>query len=205
MQDVAKVPKVVLYVCGIVGAGFVMQVVFWIKGIDGGLVVWPFIFAVCLLLVINDNAAQNGVGVPPFQAYGLFFGVLVGLFLFVFLISKVINPWLMILMVIGVSIYLIQDWKKRKILQREFERRRVAGVCVRCCEPVTNGPEDVCENCGRAVNPERMELLQLARGVQNMARSNEARQTIGGTGPDKHKIKLGKLQQQTRANKYKKK
>lgn len=205
MQDVAKLPKVILYIFGIVGAGVLTQIVFWITGIGGGLLIWPFLFAVCVLLAINDAAAQNAVGVPPFQAYGLFFGTLIGLFVLVFLISKTINPYLILLLVIGVAIYLIRDWQKRKVLQREFDRRRLAGVCVRCCEPVTNGPEDICMNCGRPVNPERMNLLRLGRAVQNMARAEVARQNIGGTGPDKHKIKLQSLQQQTRAYKYKKK
>lgn len=204
-NEVAKVPKVVLYIFGIVGAGMVTQIILWITGTDGGLVVWPFIFAVCVMLAINDAAAQNAVGVPPFQAYGLFFGVLFGLFGFVFIVSKTINPYLIFLLVIGSAVYLVKDWKHQKMLQREFERRRLAGVCVRCCEPVTSGPEDVCFNCGRPVNPERMTLLRLARAVQNMARSDVARHTIAGTGPDKYKTKLNKLQEQNKAYKWKRK
>lgn len=205
MEDVAKVPKVVLYICGIVAAGMVTQIVFWIMGIAGGLVIWPFLFAFCVLLVINDSASQNAVGVPPLQAYGFFFGTLVGLFTVVFLISKAINPYLIILLVVGAAIYVANDWKKQKLRNRALAARRMAGRCVKCNEPVTSGPEDICEHCGTPVHAERMSLLQIGRAVQNMKRGDVARQNIGGTAPDKHKAKLGKLQEQTRAYKYKKK
>lgn len=205
MEDEHPIPAAVLYICGIVGVGIAIQIVMWILGIPGGLAIWPFLFAFCVLYVINDAAAQSGAGVPPLQAYGFFFGTLLFLFLFVFLVSKALNPWLIVAMIVGAGIYLGNDWKKRKIREREFQRRRLAGVCTRCCEPVTNGAEDICMNCGLPVNVERMNLLRLGRAVQNMARSDVARQNISGKGPDKHAAKLAGIQQQTRAYKYKKK
>ncbi|HVT89551.1 MAG TPA: hypothetical protein VHD56_11910 [Tepidisphaeraceae bacterium] len=204
MEDLAKIPAIFLYVCGIVGAGVVVQILMWIFGIGGGLVIWPFIFAVCVLLIINDASSSNAVGVPPLQAYAFFFGTLIAIFGFVFLVSKTINPWIIIAGVVGIGIYLANDWKKRKLRELEIARRRAAGLCVRCAEPVGSELDDVCHNCGLPVNAERLNLLRLGRAIANKGGSQRAREAISGKSPDKGKAKLANLQQQTRAYKYKK-
>src|ERR1700733_6736106 len=80
-EEKLRLPIVWWIIIAMVIAGFLVNIF-----LRGGLVVWPFIFAGAVLLVINDAAEKNGVGVPPLQAYALFFGTLVVLFLFVMLV-----------------------------------------------------------------------------------------------------------------------
>jgi hypothetical protein len=177
----------------------------WIFHIGGGLVIWPFLFSTCVLVIINDAAMQDAAGMPPIQTYAMFFSTLIGSLVLVFLISKTINPWIIIIGVIGMAGYLANDWKKRKIRELAIASRRAAGLCLRCAQPVTNGAEDICLNCGLPVNSERMNLLRLGRAIANKGGSQRARESISGKGPDKGKAKLQKMQELTRAYKYKRK
>jgi hypothetical protein len=202
MEERIKLPVVWFVVLGLVGAGIVLHIVLAFV-IGGGLLIWPFVFAVCVLLLINQAAEENGAGVPPFQAYAMFVGTLVGLFLFVMLVSKTINPWLLIVLVIGAGVYVVRDWGMRKKRQIEIDRRRAAGLCLRCCQPVTNGAEDVCENCGLPVNQERMDLFRLGRAMSMKDRAGDKmRQSLTGSGPKRADIKFQNLQQ-ARAAHYK--
>jgi hypothetical protein len=201
VEERVKLPTVWIIVLCLVGAGFIAHIVLAYLGF-GGLVLWPFIAAVCVLLIINA-AAENAVGVPPFQAYALFGGTFVAFFLFVMLVSKVVNPWLVILLVIGSAIYLARDWKERKVKDRELERRRLAGLCVKCCEKVETGIEDVCRNCGTPVNPERLDLFRLGRAIslRSQRASGSAREVLGGTKLGKGELHMQKLM--SRPAKYK--
>jgi hypothetical protein len=201
LEERVHLPIVWLIVLGLVGVGIVAHILLAIYS-SGGLIVWPFIFAVAVLLIVNDAASQNAAGVPPFQAYALFFGTLLGFFLFVFLVSQTINPWVIVILVIGVSVYLGYDWNKRRAHERELARRRLAGLCIRCLQPVKSGIEDECQNCGMPVNPERLNLFRLGKAISNKAQSTRARQTLTGGGPTKADVKLKNLQQ-TRAYRYK--
>src|SRR5450432_1671751 len=104
-KEKARLPLVWWIIIGMVIVGFFVNIF-----MRGGLVVWPFIFAVAVLLIVNDASDKNAVGVPPFQAYALFFGVLLGFFLFVMLVST-INPWLLMLLVVAAGVYVARDWK----------------------------------------------------------------------------------------------
>lgn len=187
MEEKIRLPKVWFAVLGIVGAGIVLHILLAIFS-SGGMMIWPFLFAACVLLLVNDASAQNGVGVPPFQAYAFFFGTLFGVSGFVWLVSKTINPWIIVIAIIGICIYLANDWKKRKIIEREIQRRRLAGVCIRCREPVTNGLEDICLNCGLLVHAERLNLFRLGKAIANKNMADKARQTLTGASPTKTQI-----------------
>src|SRR5262245_7962878 len=113
MQDRVKLPISWLVIMGLVAAGFVANLTINIFA-SGGMSVWPVIIAVIVLLVINQASDENAVGVPPLQAYSLFFGVMLGVFAFVFLISKTINPWVIVALTIEVAVYLAYDWTQRK-------------------------------------------------------------------------------------------
>jgi hypothetical protein len=203
VDEKIKLPVVWIIVLSLVGVGVVIHIILWYF-LGSGLVIWPFVFSICVLLIINDAAEQTGGGMPALQAYGAFFGTLIGLFLFIMLVSKTINPWILILAVIGSAFYLVRDWKQRKQKQLEINRRREAGLCVRCCEPVTDGLEDFCLNCGMPVFPERLDLFRLGRAIAMRAESRpgSARQVLTGTKPNRSDAKLQNLQNQQRAAKY---
>jgi Ca2+/Na+ antiporter len=197
-EEKTHLPIVWWIIIGMAIVGFFVNIF-----LRGGLVVWPFIFAVAVLLVINDASEKNAVGVPPFQAYALFFGTLIAFFLFVMLVST-INAWLVILLVIAASVYVIRDWKIRREKRNALDKLRLAGLCVVCKTPVGSGVNDACPNCGTLVNPERLNLFHMGRAISMRAQSNNARQVLSGNKPGRTQVKAQKLQQQ-RGYRYKKK
>jgi Flp pilus assembly protein TadB len=197
-EEKPHLPIVWWIIIGMVIVGFFINIF-----MRGGLVVWPFIFAVAVLLIINDASEKNAVGVPPFQAYALFFGTLIIFFLFVALVSK-INAWLVILLVIAAAVYVARDWKIRRQKRNAIDKLRLAGLCVVCKTPVGSGVNDVCPNCGTLVNPERLNLFHLGRAISMRAQASNARQALTGSKPGRSDVKAQKLQQQ-RGYRYKKK
>jgi len=137
-----------------------------------------------VLLVVNDASDRNGVGIPPLQAYGLFFGIIVVFFLFIALVST-INPWVVIGLVIAGAIFIALDWVKRKSKDREYAKRRAAGVCVRCCTPVGKALDEECSNCGMPVHMERITLARLAKAIGMKGGTINPRQTLLGKKPGK--------------------
>jgi Ca2+/Na+ antiporter len=192
------IPGVWLIVIGLVIAGTIINF-----SIHNSMVVWPFVFAVAALLIINDASDRTGAGVPPIQAYALFFGTLIVFFIFVALVSR-INAWLFLVLLAGASVYVVRDWKRRREKKIEIDRLRVAGLCIRCGMPVRNDVDAQCENCGQLVNPERLNLFHIGKAISLRANSNNARQVLTGQKPARSDIKLQKMQQQ-RAYRYKKK
>jgi Ca2+/Na+ antiporter len=197
-EEKPHLPLVWWIIIAMVIVGFFVNVF-----LRGGLVVWPFIFAVAVLLVINDASEKNAVGVPPFQAYALFFGTLLVFFLFVMFVSK-INPWLLMLLIAAAAVYVARDWKIRREKRNAADKLRLAGLCVTCKTPVRDGVSDACPNCGTLVNPERLNLFHLGRTISMRAQANNARQVLSGTKPGRVDVKLQKLQEQ-RGYRYKKK
>jgi hypothetical protein len=192
------IPPVIIVVLVMVALGIIIPIL-----IPGMMVLWPFVFATSVMLLVNDASDRSGAGVPPFQAYGLFFGTFIVFFVFVALVST-INLWLLgILLIVG-AYYVVRDWKRRKQREAEVIRRRMAGVCVRCLEPVSNEVDAICGNCMLPVHSERLNLLRLGRAIANNARSQHSRQVLSGKTPNKAQAKLNSLQQQ-RAYRYKKK
>ena len=59
MDEKLRLPKVWLVVLGLVGAGIVLHIILAVCGLSG-LLIWPFIFAVCVLLIISDAAESTG-------------------------------------------------------------------------------------------------------------------------------------------------
>src|SRR4051794_3747250 len=88
MDEKLRLPKVWLVVLGLVGAGVVVHVLLWTwtKSFSQGAIIWPFIWAVCVLLIVSDAAESTGGGIAPTAAYLSFFGTLLGVFLFVVLV-----------------------------------------------------------------------------------------------------------------------
>lgn len=201
MEERVKLPMIWFIIMGLVVVGFIANLTINIFA-SGGLSVWPFIAAVSLLLVINQASDENAVGVPPLQAYGLFAGVLVGFFIFVALVSR-INPWVVVALTLGAGAWLVYDWKLRLDKQRELQRRRLAGLCVRCLTPVKDGLDEFCPNCDLPVNPERLNLFRLGKAIANKAQSGKTRAVLTGQKPGQVHKKLQNLQQ-ARAYKYKK-
>lgn len=202
-DDRARLPIVWFIVIGLVVAGFIANLTVNLFA-SGGLIVWPFVFAISVLLILNDASSRHGVGVPPFQAYLLFFGILIAFFLFVALVST-INAWLVVALTIGVGFYLAWDWARRKRWQLEIDRRRLAGLCVKCLTPVRSGLDERCPECGLLVNPERLSLFQLGKAISLRAQTSRARQTLTGKGhkPTKGELKIKRMQE-SRAYSYKK-
>jgi hypothetical protein len=61
-DEKAAVPIVWFVVVGLVAVGALVNIF-----LPGGIVVWPFVFALSLLLIVNDVSDRHGVGVPPFS------------------------------------------------------------------------------------------------------------------------------------------
>jgi hypothetical protein len=203
MEEKIFLPKVWITVLILVGAGILLHLMLWIWSI-GGLLIWPFIFAVCVLLIISDAAESSGGGVKPTAAYTAFFATLVAMFGFVILVSKTINWWVLLIAIGVMCYYLAKDWKQRREREREIERRRAAHLCLRCMHPVTDGIEDICENCGLPVNPERMNLFRLGKAIQNKNQKDLTRKVLMDAKPTKADAKF-QAKQMARAASYRKK
>ncbi len=184
-----RLPFVWYIVFGLVLIGLVVNIF-----LAGGMIVWPFVFAVSLLLLSNDASDRHGVGVPPLQAYALFGGTLAALFLFVALVST-INLWLLGVLLLAGTAYVARDWAQRRSKQRALNLRRLAGLCVRCGTPVKNGLDERCSACGTPVNPERLSLFQLGRAITMKAQPSKARQVLTGRTPTRSDLKMQKLQE----------
>lgn len=176
VQELHQVPIVWIIVGVLIALGFIANFTINLFA-SGGLSVWPFIFAASTLLVINDASDQNGVGVPPLHAYGLLLGVLLVFFVVVALISH-INPWVLMVLTLGLAVYVGRDWRDRKRKEREVIRRRLAGVCIRCLEPVKNDIDASCPRCDFPVHPERLTMMRLARAIAQAGSGARVRQTL---------------------------
>lgn len=176
VEEQHQLPIVWLIVGGLVLAGFISNFTINLFA-SGGLSVWPFVFAISTLLILNDLSDQNGVGVPPLQAYGLFLGVLVFLFGFVALISHV-NPWVLMALVLLLGVFVARDWRDRKRKELEMAKRRLAGVCVRCLTPVKNDLDAECPECNFPVHPERLTLMRLGRAIAQAGSGGKMRETL---------------------------
>lgn len=203
MEEKLLLPRIWLVVFGLVGAGILLHLILWIAGISG-LLIWPFIWAVCVLLIVSDAAESHGAGVAPVVAYACYFATLLGFFIFVLLVSKTINPYLLGVLMIAAGVHIAKDWKRRKAREQEIARRRAAQLCLRCCQPVSNGIEDVCEGCGLPVNPERMNLFRLGKAIAQQSLQGHVRQTLTGTKPTRADMKF-QAKQQAKAASYRKK
>jgi hypothetical protein len=203
MRDEHDLPMVWLIIIGLVIFGFIATFTINLFA-SGGLVIWPFIFAVSVLLLLNEASDANGVGVPPLQAYGLFGGIIVVFFLFVALVSR-INPWVVILFTLAAAAFAMNDWRQRQIKQREMEKRRLAGVCVRCLTPVGKEIDEECSNCGYPVNSERVSLMRLGRAIAQRSDSTKMRAVLGGQKQQQAPKKASGVRPITKAYSYGKK
>jgi hypothetical protein len=203
VDEHAAVPKVWLVVLGLVAAGAFFHIFMWFFN-AGGMVIWPFVFAVSVLLVVNDASERNAAGFPPFQIYALFVATLVVMFVFVWMVST-INLWLLAVLMIGVIVHLFRDWQEKKERELEIKRRRLAGVCVRCKTKVSDGLEDVCPNCLTPVHQERLDLFRLAKAINMMKiqRPDSTRAVLSGSKPSRSDVKMHNLL--NKPAKYKKK
>jgi hypothetical protein len=185
----AAIPVTWLVIVGLVIVGALVNIF-----LPGGVVVWPFVFAVSLLLIVNSASERHGVGVPPFQAYALCFGVLLVFFVFIALVSR-INAWLVVVLTILAGGYLLQDRSVRRHRARVLDVRRAAGLCVRCATPVGRGRDDVCPRCGTPAHPDRVNLFHLGNAIRQNARftASGARQVLSGTKPSRSDVKANTL------------
>ncbi len=140
-----------------------------------GWTVWPFVGAFGLLTYINEAAARNGQGIPPFQVYAFFFGAVGVWVLMVFLLST-INPVIVILGIIAVGYRAAQAFIRQRERDRLIAARRAEGRCVHCGESFDPNVL-LCESCGEEPNPDEAMLKRIAqiyRTPQEMARTRAA-------------------------------
>ena len=189
-DEKAAVPIMWLVVVGLVVVGALINIF-----LPGGVVVWPFVFALSLLLIVNDVSDRHGVGIPPFQAYALCFGVLLVFFVFVALVSR-INAWLVVVLTILAGGYLLQDRSVRRHKARVVDVRRAAGLCVQCATPVGRGRDDFCPRCGMPAHPDRVNLFHLGNAIRQNAQFSGARQVLTGRKPSRSDLKAQNLLRQ---------
>jgi hypothetical protein len=148
-------------------AGVVINIV-----VAHGWTVWPFVGAFGVLTYINEAADRNGQGIPPFQVYAFFFGVVAPWILMVFLLSS-INPIIVILGVIAVGYRAAQAFIRQRERDRLIAARRADGRCIHCGE-MFDPNAILCESCGEEPNPDEALLKRVAqiyRSPEEMART----------------------------------
>lgn len=189
VQEHHDLPIVWLIIAGLVVAGFIANLTIDIFA-SGGLTIWPFIFTISALLIINDFSDKHGAGVPPLHAYGLAMGVLVFFMAFVYLISHV-NPWVLMTLVAVLAVFVGRDVQQRKLRDLEIARRRMNHLCIKCLEPVTGEIDALCPNCLFPVHPERLTLMQLGRAISSRGRGKRVREMLAKNPQQRQAPKRG--------------
>jgi hypothetical protein len=137
-----------------------------------GWTVWPFVGAFGVLTYINEAANRNGQGIPPFQVYGFFFGV-VAIWILMVLVLSTLNPVIVVLGVIAVGYRAAQAFIRQRERDRLIASRQADGRCIHCGE-VFNPNSMLCDSCGEEPNPDEALLnrvAQIYRSPEEMART----------------------------------
>jgi hypothetical protein len=156
-----------IIVVAMIVAGAVINIV-----VPHGWTVWPFVGAFGVLTYINEAADRNGQGIPPFQVYAFFFGVVALWILMVLLLSS-INPIIVILGIIAVGYRAAQAFIRQRERDRLIAARRADGRCIHCGE-MFDPNAILCESCGEEPNPDEALLKRVAqiyRSPEEMART----------------------------------
>jgi hypothetical protein len=156
-----------IIVVAMIIAGAVINIV-----VAHGWTVWPFVGAFGVLTYINEAADRNGQGIPPFQVYAFFFGVVALWILMVLLLSS-INPIIVVLGVIAVGYRAAQAFIRQRERDRLIAARRADGRCIHCGE-MFDPNAILCESCGEEPNPDEALLKRVAqiyRSPEEMART----------------------------------
>jgi hypothetical protein len=156
-----------IIVVGMVLAGIVINLV-----VSQGWTVWPFVGAFGVLTYINEAADRNGQGVPPFQVYGFFFGVVAIWILMVLVLSR-LNPVIVVVGVIAVGFRAGQAFMRQRERDRLIAFRQADGRCIHCGETF-NANSILCDSCGEEPNPDEALLKRVAqiyRTPEEMART----------------------------------
>ena len=138
-----------------------------------GWTAWPVVLAAGLLVVVNEAADRNGEGIPPLTVYA-FFGGAVALWLGGMMLVSLFNP-VVLLLGVGLLGYQCGRGYMRTRERRELmNRRRMAGECVHCGEPVVDG-ETYCNSCGELANPDGVRIsASTVRTKRDVARVRAA-------------------------------
>jgi hypothetical protein len=137
-----------------------------------GWTVWPFVGAFGVLTYINEAADRNGQGIPPFQVYGFFFGV-VAVWILMVLVLSTLNPVIVVLGIIAVGYRAGQAFMRQRERERLIAFRQADGRCIHCGE-VFDPNSILCESCGEEPNPDEALLnrvAQIYRTPEEMART----------------------------------
>jgi hypothetical protein len=156
-----------IIVVGMVLAGILINLV-----VAHGWTVWPFVGAFGVLTYINEAADRNGQGVPPFQVYGFFFGV-VAIWILMVLVLSTLNPVIVVLGIIAVGYRAGQAFIRQRERDRLISFRQADGRCIHCGE-VFDPNSILCESCGEEPNPDEALLnrvAQIYRTPEEMART----------------------------------
>jgi hypothetical protein len=144
--------------------------------VSHGWAIWPFVVVAGFLSMVNEAAERNGQGVPPFQVYA-FFGGIVLAWIVVVLIFSVVNPIVLLVGLVALGYQCARAWVQERERNRLIEVRRASGECVHCGQVVTNR-NGVCEHCGNEPDPIGTRLRRVANIVNANKDASRARAAI---------------------------
>src|SRR5437868_5881142 len=128
-----------------------------------GWTVWPFVGAIGILVMVNEAADRNSQGVPPFQVYALFIGVLLA-YAIVLLIVSALNGFIFVAAFVVVGYFALKAHMTQKEHEKLVAQRRADGQCIHCGEPMDE-QMSICELCG--MEPETSERERIGAVMQS--------------------------------------
>ncbi|HEY1922834.1 MAG TPA: hypothetical protein VGG44_08705 [Tepidisphaeraceae bacterium] len=158
-----------------------------------GWTVWPFVGAFGVLTYINEAADRNGQGIPPFQVYAFFFGV-VAIWVLMVLVLSSLNPVIVILGVIAVGYRAGQAFMRQRERDKLIAFRQADGRCIHCGEAF-NSESILCDSCGEEPNPDEALLKRVAqiyRSPEEMARTRATLSRKSTNASSKENALLGR-------------
>jgi hypothetical protein len=146
-----------------------------------GWTVWPFVFAAGLLLMLHEAVDRNGQGVPPLYAYSLL-GSGITLWLLVVIVLKAVNPFVLLVGLLGLCYYGALGYQKQLERARLIARRRADGCCIHCGHPAD--PRMVyCAECGEEPDPDTSRLGRISTGQRSASDRERTRAALSPAPP----------------------
>jgi len=124
-----------------------------------GWTIWPLVIVAEGMLLINEAADRNGVGVPPLLVYAFFSGAILFWLLCVAILS-LFNPIILLIGMMVLRYYCIKGYLLQLEQKRVIAKRRQEGCCIYCGHPA-DYELACCMHCGREPDPDYAQLKRV--------------------------------------------
>jgi hypothetical protein len=144
--------------------------------LPNGWTVWPLVLGASIMLIISEAADRNGQGVPPLQAYLLFFSATL-IWLTCIAILQFLNPLILLVGILAIVYYAAQGYIKDLTHRRLIASRRADQLCIHCGEPA-DYESAMCLHCGREPDPDDARLKRVLHAPRSAAFKARTRENL---------------------------